>query len=31
MAAYAIEEIHTLPDEAVPVTKQREDNISGIH
>ena len=31
MAAYAIEETPDLPDKAVRVIKQREDNICGIH
>ena len=31
MAAYAIEEIPNLPDEAVPVIKQRENHIIGMH
>ena len=31
MAAYAIEEIPNLPDEAVPVIRQREKHIIGMH
>ena len=31
MEAYAIEEIPNLPDEVVPVIKQREQNIFGIY
>ena len=31
MAAYAIEEIPNLPDEVVPVIRQRERNIFGMY